>query len=216
MWTLVGQVSLIIYYILTNQPITNIIKTQHDEILSHFSQTGWTSSDSNSCNAIVGWIMNESFLSTCFAQCKFSESVVLNVRQSSLPGHNEVWSPSFKDQPGIGLHPDPCPTFGQQPEDSEAALSSFYHCAWDRNSQKYPIHLLYLSTCNLKQNWRNYNMKWATTYFLCGCQRSTSCLQHGWKSNLNPSYRVLSHCNLEPPSLCGKTQQTQTSHEWRK
>lgn len=56
-----------------------------------------------------------------------------HLRQSLLPGDDEVRLTPLEHHPGGGLHPDPGAALGEQPEDTEAAFASFYHCVRRQN-----------------------------------------------------------------------------------
>ena len=53
------------------------------------------------------------------------------LREGFLTSDDEVWPPSFEDEPGGRLNPQPVSSFCEQPEEREAAVSGLYH--WGQN-----------------------------------------------------------------------------------
>lgn len=57
----------------------------------------------------------------------YKDAAGLSLREGFLAGDDEVRPPSFEDDPGRGLDPQPVSGFSQQPEEGEAGVSGFHH-----------------------------------------------------------------------------------------
>lgn len=70
---------------------------------------------------------------------------MVHLHQRPLGGDDVVWLAVLVDEPGIGLDPLPPVILGEQPEDSEAALTRLNH--WNQIRQDFRGSVSLLFTC---------------------------------------------------------------------
>lgn len=125
-----------------------------------------------------------------------------DLRESFLTSNDEVRSPILKNYPGRGLNPQPVSCFGQQPEVGEATVSRLYH--WEQSAD-----VRGLAVCEMcVTDWR--------THFWGGCQRSTSCQQHGWTGNQSLESPAPCQSSLKSASLWKQTRGSEDRRWWRR